>query len=64
MKLNDSILVIDTAQYIKDKLNATVIETSYVPQSDGNDIVLERCLIDGKMRIVLIHDKDNTVIVS
>lgn len=48
----------NTAEYIKDKLDAKVIETSLVPQKNGSDIVMERCEIDGKYRVVLVYDSD------
>lgn len=48
----------NTAEFIKEKLGATVIETSLVPQENGTNIVLERCVIDEKYRFVLISDEE------
>lgn len=52
------------AEYIKEKLGATVIATSLIPQDNGEDIVMERCEIDGSIHIVIIHEADNVAIVS
>lgn len=52
------------AEYIKEKLGATVIATSLIPQDNGSDIVMERCEIDGSIQFVIIHDADNVAIVS
>lgn len=53
----------NAAEYIKERLNATVLETSLVPQDNGTNIVMERCEI-GNYKIVLISDEtDNAVVV-
>ena len=52
------------AKYIKEKLGATVIATSLIPQDNGSDIVMERCEINGSIQFVIIHEADNVVIVS
>lgn len=48
----------NTAEYIREKLGATVIESSLVPQENGSFIVMERCEIEGKHRVVLVYDSD------
>lgn len=55
----------NTAEYIKKKLGATVIEVSLVPQENGDNILMERCEIDGGYKIVLISDSeaDKTVMI-
>lgn len=55
----------NTAEFIKKKLGATVIEVSLVPQDNGSDILMERCEIDGGYKIVLISDSeaDKSVII-
>ena len=57
-----------TAEYIKQKLNAKVVEVCYVRQEHGEDIVMERCLIDNKYdnkyRFVIVHDNKKTVIIT
>lgn len=52
------------AEYIKEKLGATVIATSLIPQDNGSDIVMERCEINGSIQFVIIHEADNVAIVS
>ena len=45
-----------TADYIKAKLGAQVTETSLIPQRDGDYIVMERCLVDGLYKILIVYD--------
>lgn len=54
-----------TAEYIKKKLNAKVVETCYIK---GEDIMMERCLIrindNDSKRFVIIYDDKKSVIIS
>lgn len=49
----------NSAEYIKEKLGATVIESSLVPQENGSYIVMERCEIGGRYKVVLVYDSDD-----
>ena len=51
------------AEYIKERLGATVIATSLIPQDNGSDIVMERCEIEGEYKFVLVYDDDKAVVV-
>ncbi len=53
----------NTAEFIKQKLHVKTIETSIVPQKNGNDIVMERCELEGKYKIVLVYDDDKAVVI-
>lgn len=49
----------NSAEYIKSKLDVKVLETSLVPQENGSYIIMERCEIDGRYKVVLIYDSDD-----
>ena len=56
-----------TADYIKNKLGAKVVETSLIPQENGENIVMERCIVDGNYRVLIVYetgDNDKCVIGS
>jgi hypothetical protein len=49
----------NSAEYIKSKLDVKVLETSLVPQENGSYIVMERCEISGRYKVVLVYDSDD-----
>lgn len=53
----------NTAEFIKTKLNAKVLELSLVEQENGNNIVMERCECDDNMRFVLVYDDAKAVVI-
>lgn len=53
----------NTAEYIKEKLGATVIATSLIPQDNGSDIVMEQCEIDDKYKLVLVYDDNDKAVI-
>lgn len=56
-------------EYLKRVLNErkhelVVKEVSVVEQENNNDIVMERCVLDGEYKVVIISDKDKSVLVT
>ena len=57
----------NTADYIKNKLGAKVAETSLIPQENGENIVMEKCIVDGDYKVLIVYetgDNDKCVISS
>ena len=56
-----------TASYIKEKLGARILETSLIPQENGEQIVIEKCIVDGDYKVLIVYetgDNDKCVIGS
>lgn len=51
-------------QLLKRNNDLQIVETSTIPMDDGDTMVLETVIVNGKLRLIIVSDADESVVIT
>ena len=51
-------------QLLKRNNDLQIVETSTIPMEDGDTMVLETVIVNGKLRLIIVSDADESVVIT